>query len=499
MESYQDFIQPLERERIEEQLQEDRGTVVQNSGVGSSSLPQASWNNYQQHQQQQPERLQFQSQLPVPQSSSIPTGSYFEVEPQINRNSNSFHETSNFIQPIQSNRVQEFHSNPHPHVPPPPVVPLSTSQSQSIRFPFPQDQLQEQSQFKYTQDQPHFTQQNHYYKQTQHHHQPQQLEQDPEAWNPDLPSHQPPQPPSFQNSISNAIPTSASSSSSSSPIQFMNAASSFIPASSHYSDHPRETSENSTQAAASDLPQTFSQEEDHPQPPNLELTPARLKTQVKQKQVSEAADGGGGGAGNQEEGPASKKKKKTTRRQGVVSIMKLAMHWEVQKGERKWAWSLKETSSESNSSFYDLHLHQTCDSCRTRHFKCDLLERKEAITGVADDPEAPRGAKTLKQEFEGITCSRCSSKNVPCTKDLPPAQRNYLRPGRSGKRIEEARAMHGTATGASSVASQVGNHQFLDPAAQLVFPGKTAGEGKLSSSVDGGWLAVHLCTTFFRR
>lgn len=162
-----------------------------------------------------------------------------------------------------------------------------------------------------------------------------------------------------------------------------------------------------------DLPQTFSQEEDHPQPPNLELTPARLKTQVKQKQVSEAADGGGGGAGNQEEGPASKKKKKTTRRQGVVSIMKLAMHWEVQKGERKWAWSLKETSSESNSSFYDLHLHQTCDSCRTRHFKCDLLERKEAITGVADDPEAPRGAKTLKQEFEGITCSRCSSKNVP--------------------------------------------------------------------------------------
>lgn len=142
-------------------------------------------------------------------------------------------------------------------------------------------------------------------------------------------------------------------------------------------------------------------------------------------------------------------------------------------------------------------LTQTCDQCRQNHVKCDLREVKEAITGVTENVQ--RSTKTMKEEFADYSCSRCSSKKQKCTKDFTAAPRNYARPGRSGRRIEQARLQHGTSSSSqtTAVASIPSEAYALNPGIQLVFPTKTRGESKVSSSIVGGWIAVHLLTCFF--
>ncbi|KAE8210959.1 hypothetical protein CF327_g5230 [Tilletia walkeri] len=130
---------------------------------------------------------------------------------------------------------------------------------------------------------------------------------------------------------------------------------------------------------------------------------------------------------------------------------------------------------------YQLHRRQgvTCDQCRSKHLRCDLSDRKfrafeatlQHSLGLSDlsDPTAmarSEAAMAVQAEDEAkldaaaaakaatsgtpvvlnnpIRCTRCEKRGMICTKSYNPPSKRHPRPSRTGKRIEQARQLHGT-------------------------------------------------------
>ncbi|KAK0546931.1 hypothetical protein OC846_005055 [Tilletia horrida] len=121
----------------------------------------------------------------------------------------------------------------------------------------------------------------------------------------------------------------------------------------------------------------------------------------------------------------------------------------------------------------------TCDQCRSKHLRCDLSDRKfkafeatlhrsigpfdkddpsaharqEAALAVQAEDEAKLdAAAAAKATASGtpvilnnpIRCSRCEKRGLVCTKSYNPPSKRHPRPSRTGKRIEQARQLHGS-------------------------------------------------------
>ncbi|KAL9938736.1 hypothetical protein V8E36_002455 [Tilletia maclaganii] len=128
-----------------------------------------------------------------------------------------------------------------------------------------------------------------------------------------------------------------------------------------------------------------------------------------------------------------------------------------------------------------LHRRQgvTCDQCRSKHLRCDLSDRKfrafeaslqrslgrsasndpgsqarqEAALAVQAEDEAKLDtAAAAKAAASGtpvvlnnpIRCTRCEKRGLVCTKSYNPPSKRHPRPSRTGKRIEQARQLHGS-------------------------------------------------------
>ncbi|CAO1613085.1 unnamed protein product [Parajaminaea phylloscopi] len=125
----------------------------------------------------------------------------------------------------------------------------------------------------------------------------------------------------------------------------------------------------------------------------------------------------------------------------------------------------------------------TCDQCRVKHLRCDLAEKiaeayKARSAGAGSPPPS--------------ICSRCSERGLVCNKTSAPPSRRYPRPSRTGKRIEQARSMHGSVT---TAARQAGRPSGAD--AELggsLFAGI---DDQLSGSVFTASLSLRLLACYF--
>ncbi|CEH14589.1 UNCHARACTERIZED TRANSCRIPTIONAL REGULATORY PROTEIN [Ceraceosorus bombacis] len=126
----------------------------------------------------------------------------------------------------------------------------------------------------------------------------------------------------------------------------------------------------------------------------------------------------------------------------------------------------------------------TCDACRSKHLRCDLLERR-VNHGLSPNPE--------NGNMNGVKCTRCTDKDLNCTKNHAPPSRRYPRPSRTGKRIEQARLLHGSIANAEA--------SRTSPLVLAIEPHTLAsanrGESKLASSVMASSVSLRLLTCFF--
>lgn len=134
----------------------------------------------------------------------------------------------------------------------------------------------------------------------------------------------------------------------------------------------------------------------------------------------------------------------------------------------------------------------TCDQCRDKHLRCDLADRASEPTGAG----RPRSAGST---LTSVPCSKCLEKGLPCTKTNAPPSRRYPRPSRTGKRIEQARLMHGT------VAADAAKRRF---SAGGVLSGRSPGgvqpdiglnspEQKLTGALLNSAATLRLLTCYF--
>ncbi|CAD6893533.1 unnamed protein product [Tilletia controversa] len=187
-----------------------------------------------------------------------------------------------------------------------------------------------------------------------------------------------------------------------------------------------------------------------------------------------------------------------------------------------------------------LHRRQgvTCDQCRSKHLRCDLSDRKfkafeatlqqslqlsnmsestsqsrqeAAMALQADDEAKLDAAAAAKAATSGtavvlnnpIRCTRCEKRGMVCTKSYNPPSKRNPRPSRTGKRIEQARQLHGTRPLGESAEQPLTRREL---ALETIY-NTLAGEGNLSEShstdsrlhnrILASSTNIRLLTTFF--
>ncbi|PWN40077.1 hypothetical protein IE81DRAFT_293922 [Ceraceosorus guamensis] len=126
----------------------------------------------------------------------------------------------------------------------------------------------------------------------------------------------------------------------------------------------------------------------------------------------------------------------------------------------------------------------TCDACRSKHLRCDLLERRVG-RGLSPNPE--------NGNMNGVKCTRCIDKDLDCTKNHAPPSRRYPRPSRTGKRIEQARLLHGSIANAEASRTS----PLILATEPYTLASANRGESKLASSVMASSVSLRLLTCFF--
>lgn len=145
----------------------------------------------------------------------------------------------------------------------------------------------------------------------------------------------------------------------------------------------------------------------------------------------------------------------------------------------------------------------TCDQCRTKHLRCDLDDRR-AEAARSSSPETAETALLEMQRSTSagtavhhIRCTRCEDKGFVCTKTHTPPSRRYPRPSRSGKRIEQARMLHGASlTGASANRPSV---ERINASTILIraLTELRGAEVRITDRVMAGSLSIQLLNCFF--
>lgn len=143
----------------------------------------------------------------------------------------------------------------------------------------------------------------------------------------------------------------------------------------------------------------------------------------------------------------------------------------------------------SSSTKSERRLGITCEPCKEKHLKCDLAEK------TADLKKAS-GSSSSKQQSQ---CTRCQEKDLKCTRSTAVPSRRFSRPSRTGKRIEQARQIHGSVS--SNGAAPDNASMPNDPnQSSMTFPGLQSiqsTDNRLSSAVMSGAVSLRLLTCFF--
>lgn len=126
----------------------------------------------------------------------------------------------------------------------------------------------------------------------------------------------------------------------------------------------------------------------------------------------------------------------------------------------------------------------TCNNCRSKHIRCVYA------TNVDEKKEA----QDTKRR-----CERCTEKNLNCARDYAPPSRRYPRPSRTGKRIEQARMIHGTLPGGSisPIWQNRLTPQMLLHGRPELFSNAASCNNQLTNKVMGGSVSLRLLTCFF--
>ncbi|CDU23925.1 uncharacterized protein SPSC_02554 [Sporisorium scitamineum] len=145
----------------------------------------------------------------------------------------------------------------------------------------------------------------------------------------------------------------------------------------------------------------------------------------------------------------------------------------------------------------------TCDQCRTKHLRCDLDDRR----AQAARSSSPDTAETALLEMQRSTntgtavhhirCTRCEEKGFVCTKTHAPPSRRYPRPSRSGKRIEQARLLHGASQADSAVSRP--SVERINASTILIhaLTELRGAEVRITDRVMAGSLSIQLLNCFF--
>lgn len=117
----------------------------------------------------------------------------------------------------------------------------------------------------------------------------------------------------------------------------------------------------------------------------------------------------------------------------------------------------KNTSKGQRSSKGKVQRRQgvTCDQCRSKHIRCIAPPSTSASPSNSDvSGQSSIGGRKR--------CTRCIEKGLECTRNHAPPSRRYPRPSRTGKRIEQARLMHGSIEGSQAAARLDANKTNLN-------------------------------------
>ncbi|TKY90544.1 hypothetical protein EX895_000542 [Sporisorium graminicola] len=145
----------------------------------------------------------------------------------------------------------------------------------------------------------------------------------------------------------------------------------------------------------------------------------------------------------------------------------------------------------------------TCDQCRTKHLRCDLDDRRAQAARSA----SPETAETAMLEMQRSTntgtavhhirCTRCEEKGFVCTKTHAPPSRRYPRPSRSGKRIEQARMLHGASLNQSSLSKPSVERINASTILIRALTELRGAEVRITDRVMAGSLSIQLLNCFF--
>lgn len=175
---------------------------------------------------------------------------------------------------------------------------------------------------------------------------------------------------------------------------------------------------------------------------------------------------------------------------------------EVQTSKTNAKANRKKTANGSKSSTGKVQRRQgvTCDQCRSKHIRC---------IAVPSTSSSPANSDLSGQSSMGgrKRCTRCVEKGLECTRNHAPPSRRYPRPSRTGKRIEQARLMHGSIEGAQGTARIDGTPSDLNilgqaggiPRGMQAFPTSIPHQSNnhLQQHVIAGSTSLRLLTCFF--
>ncbi|KAJ1030351.1 hypothetical protein NDA16_001261 [Ustilago loliicola] len=145
----------------------------------------------------------------------------------------------------------------------------------------------------------------------------------------------------------------------------------------------------------------------------------------------------------------------------------------------------------------------TCDQCRTKHLRCDLDDRR-ADAVRSSSPEIAETALLEMQKSTStgtavhhIRCTRCEEKGFVCTKTHAPPSRRYPRPSRSGKRIEQARMLHGASGNDTAISRPTVERINASTILIRALTELRGAEVRITDRVMAGSLSLQLLNCFF--
>lgn len=145
----------------------------------------------------------------------------------------------------------------------------------------------------------------------------------------------------------------------------------------------------------------------------------------------------------------------------------------------------------------------TCDQCRTKHLRCDLDDRRAEASRSSSREVAEMALLEMQKSsstgtaVHHIRCTRCEDKGFVCTKTHAPPSRRYPRPSRSGKRIEQARALHGASS--SDASTSMSSVERINASTILIraLTELRGAEVRITDRVMAGSLSIQLLNCFF--